>query len=193
MYRNRHLAMRLRHVMRIDGGDPADGSGADPKGEPKSEPKGGNEPDGGEAAAKRLAELEAKLADWEQVKAKADKWDAHEASAGDKDKDGDEALAKLNERLAAIEQERDELKAKQARRDLVDKVAEATGLDANAVAMLNGDDEKALADAATSLLALMDGKAKSTKPRGPKPPRTDPVGADASMSPMDRMRAAYSN
>ena len=192
MYRNRHLAMRLRHVMRIDGGDPAGGSGGDPKAEPKSEPKGGNGAD--EKTARRLAELEARLADWEQVKAKADKWDAHEASGDDKDdKSDNEALDKLNERLAAIEKERDELKAEQARRDLVDKVAKATGLDATAVAMLNGDDEKTLTDAATSLLALMDDKAKNTKPRGPKPPRTDPLGADSAMSPMDRMRAAYSN
>ena len=189
MHRNRHLAMRLRHVMRIDGGDPAGGSGADPKAEPKADPKGG-EPDAAGKTAERLAELEARLADWEQVKAKADKWDAHEASVG---KDDNEAFDRLNERLAAIEKERDELKAEQARRDLVDKVAKATGLDATAVAMLNGDDEKTLTDAAKAMLALMDDKTKTTKPRGPKPPRTDPLGADEAMTPMDRMRAAYAN
>ena len=170
MFRNRFMLYRHRHLMFIDSGEQSGGSG-----EPSAEPeKPTGETDGEDrskdfsrALAKRVAEIEAKYSDYEELKAKAAKYDERESeSKSDMDK--------LNERLAAIEKERDELKASEEHRTLVDKVAKETGLPAEVVAMLSGDDESALKEHAGKLGELMS--SKQPKPRHGSP-RTAQPGA----------------
>ena len=102
-------------------------------------------------------------------------------------------MDKLNERLAAIEKERDELKASEEHRTLVDKVAKETGLPAEVVAMLSGDDESALKEHAGKLGELMS--SKQPKPRHGSPRTAQAGGRRAGDNPtaMDLLRDAYSD
>lgn len=189
MFRNRFMLYRHRHLMFIDSGEQSGGSG-----EPSAEPEKPTGKTDGEdrskdfsrALAKRVAEIEAKYSDYEELKAKAAKYDERESeSKSDMDK--------LNERLAAIEKERDELKASEEHRTLVDKVAKETGLPAEVVAMLSGDDESALKEHAGKLGELMS--SKQPKPRHGSPRTAQAGGRRAGDNPtaMDLLRDAYSD
>lgn len=188
MFRNR--LSYLHRVMTIDAG--ADTGGSDTE---TGDTAGAGDKDGHEqsdrskdfsrALAKRAAEIEAKYSDYEELKAKAAKYDERESeSKSDMDK--------LNERLAAIEKERDELKASEERRSLVDKVAKETGLPADVVSMLAGDDESSLKEHAGRLNELMT--AKQGKPRHGSPKSAQPDGRREvdGLTAMDLLRDAYS-
>lgn len=60
----------------------------------------------------------------------------------------------LEERLAALEEENNNLKAAKARSALIDSVATATGVDRALVASLNGEDEEALTAQAEAIAAM---------------------------------------
>lgn len=68
----------------------------------------------------------------------------------------------IEERIAALEKENDDLKAASARAALVDSVAKATGLDRAIVATLSGADEESLTEQAEAIAAI-------TKPQGGAP------------------------
>jgi len=60
----------------------------------------------------------------------------------------------VEERLAALEEENNSLKAAQARNALIDSVAPAAGVDRSLVASLNGEDEEALTAQAKAIAAI---------------------------------------
>lgn len=68
----------------------------------------------------------------------------------------------VEERLAALEEENNSLKAAKARNALIDSVATATGVDRSLVASLNGEDEEALTAQAEAIAAI-------AKPQGGAP------------------------
>lgn len=72
----------------------------------------------------------------------------------------------LEERLAALEEENNSLKAAKARNALIDSVASATGVDRSLVASLNGEDEEALTAQAEAIAAIA--KPRATAPAAPE-------------------------
>lgn len=99
-------------------------------------------------------------------KEKADKWDAA-ANGSDS----------LEERLAALEAENTAMKEAKARRELVAKVATATGLTADLVDSLSGTDEETLTAQAKAFAALKP-KGAPRAPEGGKFPRERQAQAD---------------
>lgn len=185
-----------RRYLTVTGGN-TDGGSSDPepKEPPQRDPKGASgkdEPDTSKefshALAKRVAEIEqkyeAKLKDYEQLKQKAAAYDEQQET-------GKSDMDKLNERLAAIEAERDRLAAEKQRHDLISRVAKETGMPAEVLAMLSADDEESLKSSAE---ALKEQFGKPTGRRGAPPaghahghaPRDDRHG-------MDLLRDAYAN
>jgi hypothetical protein len=102
--------------------------------------------------------------EWEKrakaSKEKADRFD--ELQAGSRS---------VEERLEALERENSELKSAKERRELVQKVAEDTGVDAKVVAALSGSDYDSLVEQAQLVGSLA--KPRSTAPSIPE------VGANA--------------
>lgn len=131
------------------------------------------------ALAKRIAEIEAKYADYDQLKAKAAKFD--EAQNESKSE-----LDKLSERLAAIEQERNELQAKQAHTELVNTVAKETNVPVELVAMLSGDEKSLKANAEKLAKSLTTSTLPPTGKRGK-------TSEDEDMTAHARLSAAYNN
>ena len=72
----------------------------------------------------------------------------------------------LEERLAALEEENNSLKAAKARNALIDSVSAATGVDRSLVASLNGEDEEALTAQAEAIAAIA--KPRATAPAAPE-------------------------
>lgn len=187
MFTNRFNAMRLRHAMLIEA-PASDVTGSQKPAGDKQETEGAPNDTSKEfshALSKRAAEIEAKYADYDELKAKAEKYDA-----GQNESKSD--MEKLTARLDVIEKERDQLKAGQRRRELTDAIAKETGLDASVVSMLAGTDEKTIKEHAEALAKLMEDK--KPKPKGTvraissdshRPPEK---GASA----MDLLRDAYS-
>lgn len=94
---------------------------------------------------------------YEQALADAEKWKTMSRKNEGKAKSNADAagqLADLSQRLAAIEGENAALKAQAERNELVDRVAQATGLDHSIVAALNGVDETSLTEQAQAIAAL---------------------------------------
>ena len=92
--------------------------------------------------------------DW---KAEARKWERRAKENAEKAKAYDETASKsrtLEERIAAIEAERDGLAGEKARSELVAKVAREFGISADLVSMLSGTDEQTLAAQARELAAI---------------------------------------
>ena len=85
----------------------------------------------------------------------------------------------LEERLAALEEENNSLKAAKARNALIDSVAAATGVDRALVASLNGEDEEALTAQAEAIAAI-------AKPRGGAPAVPEAGGKDKPDKPSKR-------
>lgn len=81
----------------------------------------------------RLARERAKYADYEDLKAKAAKFDAAEAA-------GKTELQKATEKAAELQKKIDEMTAADARRTIREKVAKETGVPAD---LLSGDTEEA--------------------------------------------------
>ena len=85
----------------------------------------------------------------------------------------------LEERLAALEEENNSLKAAKARNALIDSVAAATGVDRALVASLNGEDEEALTAQAEAIAAI-------AKPNGGAPVVPEAGGKDKPGKPSKR-------
>lgn len=85
----------------------------------------------------------------------------------------------LEERLAALEEENNSLKAAKARNALIDSVAAATGIDRALVASLNCEDEEALTAQAEAIAAI-------AKPRGGAPAVPEAGGKDKPGKPSKR-------
>ncbi|OXN01650.1 capsid assembly scaffolding protein Gp46 family protein [Bifidobacterium vansinderenii] len=183
---NKFLQYRLRRLRLADtGGDEGSGSEQSHDAGALNEHKDDQSKDFSRALAKRAAEIEAKYSDYEELKAKAAKYDAQESESKSD-------LDRLGERLAAIEKERDELKAADAHRTLVTKIAADTGLPTDMVALLSGDDENTLAEQAKKLSSLME--KTTTRQRGPKAAsQNGKRPPEDAKSAMDMLRAAYAD
>lgn len=88
-------------------------------------------------------------------KEKADKWDA--ASTGG---------VSVEERIAKLEKENEDMRTSAARRDLVAKVAAETGLSESIVGALNGSDEDSLIEQAKAIADLKPKGAPSAPEAG---------------------------
>lgn len=177
----------------IDSGSESGSSDPEPKDSPQGDPDGEHGKDDptskefSHALAKRVAEIEqkyeAKLKDYEQLKKKADAYDEQQ-EAGKSDMD------RLNERLAAIEAERDKLAAEKQRHELVARVAKETGMPSDVLAMLSADDEETLKAAAETLKEQFGKTGRRSAPRAGHSdwhtPKDDRHG-------MDLLRDAYNN
>lgn len=170
-----------------EGGSP-EGSTTDPENNgnstnPNTGNSGGSDTskDFSRALARRVAEIEAKYADYDQLKEKAAKFD--EAQNESKSE-----LDKLAERLNAIEQERDELQAKQAHAELVNTVAQETGVPVELVVMLSGD-EKSLKLNAEKLAESLKKQSSMLPPAGNSHRKNV---EDEELSPRQRLANAYS-
>lgn len=183
----------LRPYFTIDSGSDGGSSNPESKDPPQNDPDGDHGKDDptskefSRALAKRVAEIERKyedrLKDYEQLKKKADAYDEQQ-KAGKSDMD------RLNERLAAIEAERDKLAAEKQRRELVSRVAKETGMPSDVLAMLSADDEETLKAAAETLKEQFGKTGRRGAPRAGHSdwhtPKDDRHG-------MDLLRDAYSN
>lgn len=90
-----------------------------------------------EKIKERLRREREKYADYEELRAKAAKFDeAEEASKTE--------LQKATERAEALQKELDGYRAAQARRDLVATIAAETGADADLLSAMAGDDEETI-------------------------------------------------
>jgi chromosome segregation ATPase len=186
--KNRYRIVRMRHIMTIESASTQTGSTTEDAQDEKAhdDDKHDQSKDFSRALAKRAAEIEAKYSDYEELKSKAAKFDERESESKTD-------IDKLNERLATIEKERDELKASQEHRSLVDQVAKDTGLPPDIVSMLTGGDTETLKTNAESLKQLMEkqsngkhqGAPNAAHHEGSRTPSND-------MSPMDMLRDAYS-
>ena len=140
------------------------------------------------ALAKRKAELEKqfedKYQDYEELKKKAQAFDEQQES-------GKSDMDKLNERLAAIEAERDKLAAEKQHAAIVAGIAKETELPEQAISLLAGDDEESLRAAATELKTLMGER----KPRRGAPPATHANSHEPNTERhgIDLLRDAYTN
>lgn len=104
------------------------------------QPHGGEEPDYKALYEKTLAESRK----WEQrSKQNAEKAKAYE--------EAEQAKKSVEERLAELEARNKALEDEKARKDLVAKVAAATGVDEGIVGMLSGADEEALSAQAKAI------------------------------------------
>ena len=141
-----------RRIRCVTNPDPNPASGGTPATEPKlSAPKPAdtkaNEDnqsqeakDFSRALAKRAAEIEAKYADYEDLKAKAAQLDEiEEAKKSEMDK--------LREQAEQAARERDELKAARERDELAASIAKETGLDRETVGLLAGEGDTLKANA----------------------------------------------
>lgn len=118
-----------------------------------------NEPAGKEPVDYR-ALYEAEKAAHEQTRQQSRKWEDRAKA----NKDGaskastlEEQVAALNAQMAAITTERDELAAKSKRAEIVARVANATGVDAEIVGAFAANDEEGLTKAAS----LVKGRSNS--------------------------------
>ena len=125
----------------------------------------------------------AKLKDYEQLKEKAAAYDEQQES-------GKSDMDKLNERIAAIEAERDKLAAEKQRHELVSRVAKETGMPADVLAMLSADDEEGLKAAAETLKEQFG---KTGRRGAPPAGHTDGRMPKDERHGMDLLRDAYNN
>lgn len=186
--RNRMLLHRLRFIEGVGGegsgsGLPGTaGNGGNDNGEPdtpkpqppkppEDEKQDPQAKDFSRALAKRVAEIEAKYADYEELKAKAAKYDAGQNDA--------------EARLAKLERRFDEADKAKARRSEVEKVAKETGLPGDLVAMLDGDGDQLVENAKT--VNAIIGKLKDP---GALAPRVDQAGGEQ-LTPRQPLQAAY--
>lgn len=164
----------------ITGDGEGGSSDTTPTDPPQQEPNGEHNGDGADASkefshalAKRVAEIEkkyeAKLKDYEQLKEKA---------------------AAYDERIAAIEAERDKLAAEKQRHELVSRVAKETGISSDVLAMLSADDEEGLKAAAETLKEQFG---KTGRRGAPPAGHTDGRMPKDDRHGMDLLRDAYNN
>ena len=120
----------------------------------------------------RLKRERGKYADYDELKAKAEKFDAAEEA-------GKSELQKAVERADALAKELEAVKAKQARLDLIAAVAKDTGVDADLLGAMNGtteDEVKANAELLKAKFAAVPGYKPDPHDNGgarPEPAKTD--------------------
>lgn len=105
---------------------------------------------------KRLERATAKFADYDDLKAKAAKYDEMEEAKKTE-------IQREREAREAAERERDELRAARERSELMEKVSDETGVPKR---LLTGTTEEEMREHAE---ALLEWQASSSKPRTPKP------------------------
>lgn len=126
------------------------------------------------ALNKRVEEVEAKYANYDELKEKAEKYDSQES-----------ANAQLIEKLQA---ENDALKAKAEHNAQVEKVARETELDVQLISILKGDG-KELEENAAILAKFFKAREHNLPTAGTK----SSVPPSVKMTPFERIAAAYSN
>lgn len=126
------------------------------------------------ALNKRVEEVEAKYANYDELKEKAEKYDSQES-----------ANAQLIEKLQA---ENDALKAKAEHNAQVEKVAHETELDVQLISLLKGDG-KELEENAATLAKFFKAREHNLPTAGTK----SSVPPSVKMTPLERITAAYSN
>lgn len=124
------------------------------------------------ALNKRVEEVEAKYANYDELKEKAEKYDSQES-----------ANAQLIEKLQA---ENDALKAKAEHNAQVEKVAHETELDVQLISLLKGDGKELEENAA--ILAKFF---KAREHELPQAGSNDATPHDETVSPLGRLTAAY--
>lgn len=126
------------------------------------------------ALNKRVEEVEAKYANYDELKAKAEKYDSQES-----------ANAQLIEKLQA---ENDALKAKAEHNAQVEKLAHETELDVQLISLLKGDG-KELEENAAILAKFFKAREHNLPTAGTK----SSVPPSVKMTPFERIAAAFSN
>ncbi|EGL14224.1 conserved domain protein [Gardnerella vaginalis 315-A] len=126
------------------------------------------------ALNKRVEEVEAKYANYDELKEKAEKYDSQES-----------ANAQLIEKLQA---ENDALKAKAEHNAQVEKVAHETELDVQLISLLKGDG-KELEENAAILAKFFKAREHNLPTAGTK----SSVPPSVKMTPFERIAAAFSN
>lgn len=126
------------------------------------------------ALNKRVEEVEAKYANYDELKEKAEKYDSQES-----------ANAQLIEKLQA---ENDALKAKAEHNAQVEKIAHETELDVQLISLLKGDG-KELEENAAILAKFFKAREHNLPTAGTK----SSVPPSVKMTPFERIAAAYSN
>lgn len=126
------------------------------------------------ALNKRVEEVEAKYANYDELKEKAEKYDSQES-----------ANAQLIEKLQA---ENDALKATAEHNAQVEKVAHETELDVQLISILKGDG-KELEENAAILAKFFKAREHNLPTAGTK----SSVPPSVKMTPFERIAAAYSN
>lgn len=126
------------------------------------------------ALNKRVEEVEAKYANYDELKEKAEKYDSQES-----------ANAQLIEKLQA---ENDALKAKAEHNAQVEKIAHETELDVQLISLLNGDG-KELEENAAILAKFFKAREHNLPTAGTK----SSVPPSVKMTPFERIAAAFSN
>lgn len=193
MFRN-HPPFLIRTIT----GGPDQG-GSDPNHDPKpagpkpADPKADEDnqsqeaKDFSRALAKRAAEIEAKYADYEDLKAKAAQLDEiEEAKKSEMDK--------LREQAEQAARERDELKAARERDELAASIAKETGLDLETVGLLAGEGDTLKANA-ERLKEIIGETSKLQEPKPKLPPANPPATGTAGshMSPTQLLSSAYAD
>lgn len=126
------------------------------------------------ALNKRVEKVEAKYANYDELKEKAEKYDSQES-----------ANAQLIEKLQA---ENDALKAKAEHNAQVEKIAHETELDVQLISLLQGDG-KELEENAAILAKFFKAREHNLPTAGTK----SSVPPSVKMTPFERIAAAYSN
>lgn len=186
-----------RRIRCVTNPDPNPASGGTPATEPKpsdpkpADPKAGRSDESKEfsrALAKRAAEIEARYADYDEIKSKAAKLDEIEEAKKSE-------IDKLREQAEQAAKERDELKAAHERELLLGSIADDTGLSREVVALLAGEGDalKANAQKLQEAIGEITEKQQGTKPKLP-PANPPTAGGDlCRMSPAQLLAAAYAD
>lgn len=132
------------------------------------------------ALAKRVAQIEAKYADYEELKAKAAKYDQGTS-------DTQAQLDKLTDKLEHLEAERDALKKQEAHAQLISKTAKELGVSAEALSLISGDGDE-FTQNATKLAEFLKKTDSQLPPAGRRERNTD----SEKVTPQSRMSNAYS-
>ena len=186
-----------RRIRCVTNPDPNPASGGTPATEPKpsapkpADPKTGRSDESKEfsrALAKRAAEIEAKYADYDEIKSKAAKLDEIEEVKKSE-------IDKLREQAEQAAKERDELKAAHERELLLGSIADDTGLSREVVALLAGEGDSLKANAQKLQEAIGEITEKQQGTKHKLPPANPPTaGGDwVRMSPAQLLAAAYAD
>lgn len=192
----RHRHNLMRHLRLIEGGEPQGGAGEPPavqntdgEGDDAKNAKDDQSKEFSHALAARVEQerqkIEAKYADYADLKAKADKYDQGESDNQSKLEETNKALKEARTTIEELERQTEALKAKEARTILIAEIAKDTGLDTDIIARLQGDGDelKANAKALADTIAPNHGL--------PTPPPAGHAGRTGTPSPLQLISQAY--